>query len=160
MRGKAGAQRGRGGACPARSRVRMSCVLFARERGRRGAKGEGVPFSRPLCAQTGAGGEGGDVPPSCAAPCSRINGARGAKGGYALSRAVPCSHALFARERGGGRERKWGGGLSRAGSGPWVLFARERGQKGGHTFPRPFARKRGRGQKRGRALPVRPPVRA
>src|SRR6266702_3233184 len=110
MRGKAGAQRGRGGACPARSRVRMSCVLFARERGRRGAKGEGVPFSRPICAQTGAGGEReGDMPPSCAAPCSRINGARGEKGGYALSRAVPCSHALFARERGGGRGRKWGG---------------------------------------------------
>src|SRR6266702_7651402 len=50
---------------------------------------------RLLCTQTGAGGKKGGHAPSCAAPCSRING-RGCKG--ALSCAVLRS-CLFARER-------------------------------------------------------------
>jgi len=98
-------------------------------------KGKAYLSRDPFARKRGRGAKGGDVPPSCAAPRSRINGGRGAKGGYA--RAVLRSHALFARERGGGRGRKWGG-LIPPGPAFACPFARERGQKGekgGVPFP-------------------------
>src|SRR6266702_1259238 len=108
MRRKAGAKRGAGvwlvlhgptSACPA------SCSHV--NGGRGGRKGRVYLSCTPFARKRGRGVKGGDMPPSCAAPCLCINGARGAKGGYALSCAVPCLHALFVREWGRGGGSSW-----------------------------------------------------